>query len=128
MTTTKSYTAKAYSAESATAPLVASTIPRREPTDYDVQIEILYCGICHSDLHYKKNEWSSVLPTHYPCVPGHEIVGRVAKVGPKVTKIQNRRLGGRRLHGGRGYEHLPVLSRGQRAVLSDTDHDLRLGR
>jgi alcohol dehydrogenase (NADP+) len=94
MTTPKSYTAKAYSAESATAPLVASSIPRREPTDYDVQIEILYCGICHSDLHYKRNEWSSVLPTIYPCVPGHEIVGRVAKVGPKVTKFKTGDLAG----------------------------------
>ena len=76
------YKAKAYSAASATAALAAATIPRREATERDVQIEILFCGICHSDLHYTRNEWSDVLPAMYPCVPGHEIVGRVAKVGP----------------------------------------------
>jgi uncharacterized zinc-type alcohol dehydrogenase-like protein len=53
-----------------------------------VQIEILYCGICHSDLHYARNEWSSLMQTVYPCVPGHEIVGRVTKVGSAVTKFK----------------------------------------
>jgi uncharacterized zinc-type alcohol dehydrogenase-like protein len=53
-----------------------------------VQIEILYCGICHSDLHYARNEWSSLMQTVYPCVPGHEIVGRVTKVGSAVTKVK----------------------------------------
>jgi uncharacterized zinc-type alcohol dehydrogenase-like protein len=53
-----------------------------------VQIEILFCGICHSDLHQARNEWSSVMPTVYPCVPGHEIVGRVAKVGSAVTRFK----------------------------------------
>ena len=51
-----------------------------------MQIEILFCGICHSDLHYARNEWQDVLPAMYPCVPGHEIVGRVTKVGSGVTK------------------------------------------
>ena len=82
------YKSKAYSAANATAPLAHTTIPRREPTPRDVQIEILYCGICHSDLHYARNEWSSLMQTVYPCVPGHEIVGRVTKVGSAVTKFK----------------------------------------
>jgi D-arabinose 1-dehydrogenase-like Zn-dependent alcohol dehydrogenase len=52
-----------------------------------VQIEILFCGICHSDLHHVRNEWEAI-PTTYPCVPGHEIVGRVTKVGPAVTRFK----------------------------------------
>ncbi|HTW47903.1 MAG TPA: NAD(P)-dependent alcohol dehydrogenase [Acidobacteriaceae bacterium] len=82
------YKAKAYSASSATSPLASTTIARRDPTDDDVQIEILFCGICHSDLHQVRNEWSGVMPTVYPCVPGHEIVGRVTKVGLAVTKFK----------------------------------------
>lgn len=82
------YQTKAYAAESATSPLDAATIPRRDPTDKDVQIEILFCGVCHSDLHQVRNEWQSVMPTVYPVVPGHEIVGRVTKVGPGVTKLK----------------------------------------
>ena len=80
--------AKAYSAASATSPLAPSTIVRRDPTPEDVQIEILYCGICHSDLHQVRNEWSGAMPTVYPCVPGHEIVGRVTKVGSAVKKFK----------------------------------------
>src|ERR1700729_3948366 len=82
------YNAKAYSAGSATTPFAATTIARRDPTEHDVQIEILFCGICHSDLHQARNEWSGVMPTVYPCVPGHEIVGRVTKVGPAVKKFK----------------------------------------
>src|SRR6202050_2922866 len=82
------YNAKAYSAAGATSPLAPATIARRDPTEHDVQIEILFCGICHSDLHQVRNEWSGVMPTVYPCVPGHEIVGRVAKVGSAVTKFK----------------------------------------
>ena len=82
------YNAKAYSAASATSPLASTMIPRREPTEHDVQIEILFCGICHSDLHQVRNEWSGVMPTVYPIVPGHEIVGRVTKVGSEVTKYK----------------------------------------
>ena len=82
------YNVKAYSAASATAPLASTQIPRRDPTDRDVQIEILFCGICHSDLHTVRNEWSSIMPTTYPCVPGHEIVGRVTKVGSAVSKVK----------------------------------------
>jgi alcohol dehydrogenase (NADP+) len=82
------YKAKAYSAASATSPLASTTIARRDPTPDDVQIDILYCGICHSDLHQVRNEWSGFLPTVYPCVPGHEIVGRVTKVGSSVRKFK----------------------------------------
>jgi uncharacterized zinc-type alcohol dehydrogenase-like protein len=82
------YNAKAYSAASATSPLYSNTIPRRIPTENDVQIEILFCGICHSDLHQVRNEWRDVMPTVYPCVPGHEIVGRVTNVGSAVTKFK----------------------------------------
>ena len=82
------YKTKAYSAASATSPLASTTIPRRDPTERDVQIEILFCGICHSDLHQVRNEWSSLMPTVYPIVPGHEIVGRVTKVGSAVTKFK----------------------------------------
>ena len=85
---TSMYNAKAYSAASATSPLASTTIARRDPTEHDVQIEILYCGICHSDLHSVRNDWSSVMPTVYPIVPGHEIVGRVTKVGSAVTKYK----------------------------------------
>ncbi len=79
---------KAYSATSATSPLASTTIARRDPSADDVEIEILFCGVCHSDLHQVRNEWKDVMPTVYPCVPGHEIVGRVTKVGPAVTKFK----------------------------------------
>jgi len=82
------FKAKAYSAASATSPLASTTITRRDPTENDVQIEILFCGICHSDLHSVRNEWSEFMPTVYPIVPGHEIVGRVTKVGSAVTKFK----------------------------------------
>jgi alcohol dehydrogenase (NADP+) len=82
------YNTKAYSAASATSPLASTTIPRRDPTEHDVRIEILFCGICHSDLHLVRNEWSGVMPTVYPIVPGHEIVGRVTKVGSEVTRYK----------------------------------------
>jgi uncharacterized zinc-type alcohol dehydrogenase-like protein len=64
------------------------TIPRRDPTERDVQIEIHFCGICHSDLHYVRDEWQDILPAVYPSVPGHEIVGRVIKVGSAVAKYK----------------------------------------
>src|SRR5579864_3590822 len=82
------YKAKAYSAASTTSPLASTKIPRRDPSENDVQIEILFCGICHSDLHSVRNEWSEFMPTVYPIVPGHEIVGRVTKVGSAVTKFK----------------------------------------
>jgi alcohol dehydrogenase (NADP+) len=82
------YNTNAYSAASATSPLAGTTIARRDPLEHDIQIEILFCGICHSDLHTVRNEWSSIVPTVYPCVPGHEIVGRVSKVGAAATKFK----------------------------------------
>lgn len=83
------YNAKAYSAASATSPLVSDTIDRRDPTEQDVQIEILFCGICHSDVHSVRNEWSDFMSTTYPIVPGHEIVGRVTQVGSAVTRFKS---------------------------------------
>ena len=82
------YKAKAYSVSSPTSPFASTSIARRDPTEHDIQIEILFCGICHSDLHQARNEWSGMMPTVYPCVPGHEIVGRVTKVGSAVTKFK----------------------------------------
>src|SRR5436309_686134 len=82
------YNAKAYSAASVTSGLASTKIKRRDPTDRDVQIEILFRGIIHSDLHSVRNEWSEFMPTNYPIVPGHEIVGRVTKVGSAVTKFK----------------------------------------
>jgi uncharacterized zinc-type alcohol dehydrogenase-like protein len=64
------------------------TIPRRTPQPKDVQIEILYCGVCHTDVHFVHNDFAAMLPTAYPCVPGHEIVGRVVKTGNAVTKFK----------------------------------------
>ncbi len=81
------FTSKAYAISSATTPLQSATIERRDPGERDVQIEILFCGVCHSDVHYGRNEWSA-MPAVYPAVPGHEIVGRVTKVGPEVTKVK----------------------------------------
>lgn len=83
------YNAKAYSAASATSPLASDTIARREPTEHDVQIDILFCGICHSDVHSVRDEWSDFMSTTYPIVPGHEIVGRVTQVGSAVTKYKS---------------------------------------
>jgi uncharacterized zinc-type alcohol dehydrogenase-like protein len=79
---------KAFSAVSKTSPLALAGIPRREPTEHDVQIDIHYCGVCHSDLHTVRGEWDAAFPTVFPCVPGHEIVGRVSQIGAKVTKFK----------------------------------------
>ncbi len=84
----QTFTAKAYAAQSKTAAVAPFSVQRREPRAQDVQIEILYCGICHSDLHQVRNEWEGVMPTVYPCVPGHEIVGRVVKTGSAVKKYK----------------------------------------
>ena len=79
------YSTKAFSTVSAAAPLGPTVIERRTPTATDVQIQILYCGVCHSDLHYARDEWHF---TQYPAVPGHEIVGRVTAVGGEVKKFK----------------------------------------
>ena len=76
---------KAFGTEAATAPLQQLNIQRRNPTPHDVEIQILYCGVCHSDLHTARNEWHG---TMYPCVPGHEIVGKVVSVGAHVSKFK----------------------------------------
>jgi uncharacterized zinc-type alcohol dehydrogenase-like protein len=76
---------KAYAAQSATSPVEAFTIERREPGPHEVLIAIDYCGICHTDIHQVKNEWGG---SFYPMVPGHEIVGHVAKVGAQVTRFK----------------------------------------
>ena len=79
--------ARAFVAPSASEPLSASTIERRATGPNDVEIEILFCGVCHSDLHTARDEWE-VWPTVYPCVPGHEIVGRVRKAGGNVRAFK----------------------------------------
>jgi uncharacterized zinc-type alcohol dehydrogenase-like protein len=76
---------KSYAAQSSETPLAPWTINRRDPKPHDVQIDIKYCGVCHSDLHTARNEWHG---TVYPCVPGHEIVGKVTAVGSHVTKYK----------------------------------------
>ncbi|SHK58138.1 NAD(P)-dependent alcohol dehydrogenase [Chryseobacterium polytrichastri] len=79
------FTVKAFAAESTTADLKEMNIERRDTTPNDVEIEILYCGVCHSDLHTARNDWGG---TMYPAVPGHEIVGRITKVGSDVSKFK----------------------------------------
>jgi uncharacterized zinc-type alcohol dehydrogenase-like protein len=75
----------AYAVQSSTTPLAPFTLQRRDPGEHDVQIEILYCGVCHSDVHTVRNEWQGTI---YPCVPGHEIIGRVTKTGAHVKKFK----------------------------------------
>ncbi|HWN68516.1 MAG TPA: NAD(P)-dependent alcohol dehydrogenase [Haliangium sp.] len=75
---------RAYAAASAGAPLAPASIERRDPGPHDVMIEVLYCGVCHSDLHQARDEWGGAL---FPMVPGHEIIGRVTQVGARVTKV-----------------------------------------
>jgi uncharacterized zinc-type alcohol dehydrogenase-like protein len=82
---------KAYAAQSPTTPLAPFQIDRREVQPQDVQLEILFCGVCHSDLHTARNEWKNTI---YPVVPGHEIVGRVTAVGGKVTKFKRGEVAG----------------------------------
>lgn len=78
-------TVKAYGAESKTADLAEINIERREVTPKDIEIEILYCGVCHSDLHTARNDWGGSM---YPVVPGHEIIGRITNVGSEVSKFK----------------------------------------
>jgi uncharacterized zinc-type alcohol dehydrogenase-like protein len=80
--------ARAYAAQSPTSRLAPASIPRRNPLPQDIEIEILFCGVCHSDLHQTRDEWLAFAPTIYPCVPGHEIVGRVVKAGSAVKKFR----------------------------------------
>ena len=84
-------TINAYAAQDAVSPVAPFSISRREVGPHDVQIEILYCGICHSDLHQIRNEWGNSI---FPMVPGHEIVGRVIKTGQHVKNFKNGDLAG----------------------------------
>jgi uncharacterized zinc-type alcohol dehydrogenase-like protein len=89
-----SYEAKAYAAASPTSDLAPATIRRREPGPRDVQIDVLFCGVCHSDLPPVRDECHQTMPTTYPCTPGHEIVGRVAKAGREVRAFKEGDLAG----------------------------------
>ncbi len=82
------FSARAFGANAPTAPLAPLQIARRQPLATDVRIEVLHCGICHSDMHQVRDEWKSAMPTAYPCVPGHEIVGRVTAIGRDVRKFR----------------------------------------
>ena len=79
------FTVKAFGASSKESDLEEMNIERREVTSNDVEIEILYCGVCHSDLHTARNDWGG---TKYPSVPGHEIIGKITKIGNDVTKFK----------------------------------------
>ncbi|HMG04816.1 MAG TPA: NAD(P)-dependent alcohol dehydrogenase [Chthoniobacterales bacterium] len=82
---------KAYAATAANSPLAPFSLDRRDPTPNDVQIDILFCGVCHSDLHTVRDEWGGTI---YPCVPGHEIIGRVVRVGTDVKDFKEGDLAG----------------------------------
>ena len=84
-TSIKAKEVSAFGTEAAAAPLKQFNIKRREPGPHDIEIEILYCGVCHSDLHTARNEWHGTI---YPCVPGHEIVGKIVRVGKHVKKFK----------------------------------------
>src|SRR5712692_8263351 len=86
--TAGTYEARAFAASGASSGLGPATIRRRDPQPHDVQLDVLFCGVCHSDLHQARNEWQKTMPTVYPCVPGHEIVGRVTKAGSAVRKFK----------------------------------------
>ncbi|MGH7989297.1 MAG: alcohol dehydrogenase catalytic domain-containing protein, partial [Limisphaerales bacterium] len=79
------YNAKAFAAQNQTSPLAPFNFQRRDPGAHDVQIQILFCGVCHTDVHIVRNEWGE---TTYPVVPGHEILGRVTKIGGAVKKFK----------------------------------------
>jgi alcohol dehydrogenase (NADP+) len=82
------YSVKAFAAQTPASGMGPFTLSRRVPGPGDVQLEIMYCGVCHSDLHTVRNEWSDFVATVYPCVPGHEIVGRVVSVGSAVKNFK----------------------------------------
>lgn len=88
------YPTRAYGTPSATSPLKPMSIERRVLGPHDVLLDVLYCGVCHSDIHQARNEWPNTVPTTYPVVPGHEIIGRVRAVGNQVTKFRVDEIGG----------------------------------
>ena len=108
----------AYAAQAADKPLAPHTIDRREPGPHDVAIDMLYCGVCHSDLHTVRGEWGGTL---YPCVPGHEIVGTRHRGRQRGAEVQGRRHRRRRLHG-RQLPALRVLRGRAGAVLRERLH------
>ena len=112
-TSPSAISARGYAAFDPTSPLGPFSFSRRAPGPRDVQIEILYCGVCHSDLHTVKSEWHG---TTYPCIPGHEILGRVVQCRRPGHEVQDGRHCGRRVPG-RLLPHLSRLSRRTRAVL-----------
>ncbi len=79
------FVCEGFATDSADKPLSRTSFERRDVGERDVKIDILFCGVCHSDLHQARNEWHNTI---YPCLPGHEIVGRVSAVGPAVTKFK----------------------------------------
>ena len=84
------YTAHGYAAHSSTTPLVPHTFSRRDLHPNDVRIDILFCGVCHSDIHTIHGDWDGTVYTHgtlYPCIPGHEIVGKVHSVGAEGERV-----------------------------------------
>src|SRR5438105_2972270 len=87
-------TTKGYATHGTDAKFAPYNFVRREVGPSDVLLDILYCGICHSDIHQAKNEWPDTMPAVYPMVPGHEIVGRVSQVGGEVTKFKQGDLAG----------------------------------
>lgn len=88
------FTARAYGVASATSSFEPMEIKRRAIGPNDVYLEVLYCGICHSDIHHAHNEWKGIIDTNYPCVPGHEFIGRVKAIGSDVTKFKVGDIGG----------------------------------
>ncbi len=84
----ESYSAKAYAAQSPDSGLAPFTIPRRGLQPHDVRIDIQYCGVCHTDIHWSRNDWPNAIPAVYPIVPGHEIVGVVTATGSAVQKFK----------------------------------------
>ncbi|HET8563038.1 MAG TPA: NAD(P)-dependent alcohol dehydrogenase, partial [Candidatus Binatia bacterium] len=91
---TEPFPVRAYGTSSASSPLQPMQIERRALGPHDVLLDVLYCGVCHSDIHQARNEWPDTVPTTYPVVPGHEIIGRVRAVGNKVTKFKVDDIGG----------------------------------
>jgi alcohol dehydrogenase (NADP+) len=88
------YPSRAWAANQPTGPLTSFGIERRLLGPHDVLLDVLFCGVCHSDIHQARDEWKAWGPTTYPCVPGHEIIGRVAAVGAEVSKFAVGEIGG----------------------------------
>lgn len=91
---TKAVATKGFATHGPEAKFEPFEFNRREVGPTDVLIDILYCGICHSDIHQAKDEWQGIMPTIYPLVPGHEILGRVSQVGDQVTKFKEDDIAG----------------------------------